>query len=116
MMCAPLIMFPFPSPGHRPFRFVILCPPLRVSGQHPRIVTRPDVEGVDRPSTPHRGGLASPPFVPLAVCCVCFPWVAPPDGFCSAASHLEGFTMFGSLPGVQPARHRAPRNRDTRLH
>src|SRR6266516_2528539 len=50
MMCAPLIMFPFSSSGHRPFRFVILCPPLRASGQHPRIVKRPDVEGVDLPS------------------------------------------------------------------
>src|ERR1700693_1618230 len=50
MMCAPLNMFPFPSPGHRPFRFVILRPPLRASGQHPRIVKRPDVEGVDLPS------------------------------------------------------------------
>ena len=50
MMCAPLIMFPFPSPGHRPFRCVILCLPLRASGQHPRIVTSPDVEGVDLPS------------------------------------------------------------------
>src|SRR6266436_8312273 len=50
MMCAPLIMFPFPSPGHRPFRFVLLCPPLRASGPHPRMVKRPDVEGVDLPS------------------------------------------------------------------
>jgi hypothetical protein len=29
---------------------------------------------------------------------------------------LAGVTMFGSLPGVQPARPHAPRNRDTRLH
>ncbi len=32
------------------FRFVLLCPPLRASGQHPRMVKRPDVEGVDLPS------------------------------------------------------------------
>src|SRR6266849_1203132 len=53
MMCAPVIMFPFPSPGHRPFRFVILGPPLRASGQHPRMVKRPAV-GTNRDSHPSR--------------------------------------------------------------
>src|SRR6266436_1483716 len=52
MMCAPLIMFPLPSPGPRPFSFVILDPPLRTSGQHPRMVKRPDVVGVNLPSAP----------------------------------------------------------------
>src|SRR6266536_2087338 len=36
---------------------------------------------------PHRGGLASPPLVPLAVCCLCSPCVAPPD--CLSAPFLS---------------------------
>src|SRR5260370_41427302 len=38
---------------YRPFRFVILCPPLRASGQHPRMVKRPAV-GTNRDSHPSR--------------------------------------------------------------
>src|SRR5260221_8377340 len=43
MMCAPLIMVPFPSPGHRPFRSA-LSSSSRIR-QYPCSITRPDVEG-----------------------------------------------------------------------
>src|SRR6266699_6744825 len=54
----------------------------------------------------------SPCCVLLVLSMCCSAWLSP----CPLAEHLEGITIPGSLFGVQPIRHCAPRNRDTRLH